>query len=54
MVPVPQDKELHRKCVLIASEMVKGSDPAYKATFDLCVNRFVVAQIYFCDCAVPI
>jgi hypothetical protein len=38
LAPVPQDKALHRKCVLIASEMAKGSDSAYKATYDLCVK----------------
>jgi|688.fasta_scaffold2096465_1 hypothetical protein len=38
LAPVHQDKALHRKCVLIASEMAKGSDSAYKATYDLCVK----------------
>ena len=38
LAPVPQDKALHRKCVLIASEMAKGSDSAYKATYDLCIK----------------
>lgn len=38
LAPAHQDKALHRKCVLIASEMAKGSDSAYKATYDLCVN----------------
>jgi hypothetical protein len=38
LAPVPQDKALHQKCVLIASEMAKRSDSAYKATYDLCVK----------------
>jgi len=38
LAPVPVDKALHRKCVLIASEMAKGSDSAYKATYDICVK----------------
>jgi hypothetical protein len=38
LVPVPLDKSMHRKCVLIASEMAKGSDSAYKATYELCVK----------------
>ncbi len=38
LAPVPVDKTVHRKCVLIASEMAKGSDSAYKATYDLCVK----------------
>ena len=36
IIPSKQDDELHRKCVLIASEIAKGSDNAYKATYELC------------------
>jgi hypothetical protein len=38
LTPAPLDKAVHRKCVLIASEMAKGSDSAYKATYDLCAK----------------
>jgi hypothetical protein len=38
LAPVPLYKAVHRKCVVIASEMAKGSDFAYKATYDLCVE----------------
>jgi hypothetical protein len=38
IAPVSKDKELHRQCVLIASEMAKGSDSAYNATYDLCIK----------------
>jgi hypothetical protein len=33
-----QDKELHKKCVLISSEIAKGSDSSYRATYDLCIK----------------
>ncbi len=38
LTPEPLDKALHRKCVLISSEIAKGADSAYKATYDLCVK----------------
>jgi hypothetical protein len=38
LAPAPLDKAVHRKCVVIASEMADGSDSAYKATYDLCVK----------------
>lgn len=38
LAPAPLDKAVHRKCVLVASEMAKRSDSAYKATYDLCVK----------------
>jgi len=38
LAPATLDKAVHRKCVVIASEMAKGSDSAYKATYDLCVK----------------
>jgi hypothetical protein len=36
IAPLPEDKALHRECVLIASEIAKGSDTAYKETYKLC------------------
>jgi hypothetical protein len=38
VAPMPKDKSLYRKCVLIASEMAEGSDSAYNAAYDLCVK----------------
>jgi hypothetical protein len=38
LVTAPQDKELHKKCVLISSEIAKGSDSSYRAAYDLCIK----------------
>jgi hypothetical protein len=38
IAPAPKDKALHRKCVLIASDIAEGSDSAYNASYDLCVK----------------
>ena len=38
LTPPPQEKSLHRRCVLIATEMAKGSDASYRANYDLCMQ----------------
>jgi hypothetical protein len=38
LTPAPQEKALHRRCVLIATEMAKGSDSSYRANYDLCMQ----------------
>lgn len=38
LMPAPQQKALHRRCVLIATEMAKGSDASYRANYDLCMQ----------------
>jgi len=38
LTPAPQEKVLHRRCVLIATEMAKGSDASYRANYDLCMQ----------------
>lgn len=38
LTPAPQEKALHRRCVLIATEMAKGSDASYRANYDLCMQ----------------
>lgn len=38
VTPLPQDNALHHKCVLIASEIAKGSDTAYRAVHEMCLR----------------
>lgn len=38
LTPAPQDKALHRRCVLIATEMARGSDASYRDNYGLCMQ----------------
>ncbi len=38
LVATPHDKEVHKKCVLISSEIANGSDSSYRAAYDLCIK----------------